>query len=207
MIDFGSSGSQGPFLTWQARASIDGEMPAKSFVLRSQDGKAVVDNLKKGVVIDIDALKLGWCRSDGVAGQAPEWRWNASVARFEPSPGDGWKRGFSMPVALNKDDVCVWEQSQAGAFSALQNLFGGMAKTPGWGRPNPGMLPVVRHVGETKIESKRGMTFSPILEIVKWVPRPECLGGGAPSFAETPAAHVTQKQPEKSPADADPVPF
>jgi hypothetical protein len=192
MIDFGTSGSAGPFLTWQARASIDGEMPAKSFVLRTQDGKSVVDNLKAGVVIDIDALKLGWCRSDGVAGQAPEWRWNASVARFEPSPGDGWKRGFSMPVALNQTDICVWEQSQAGAFSALQNLFGLITKA---GR-QPGTLPVIRHVGETKIESKRGMTFAPILEIVKWVPRPECLGGGAPAFESAPApAPVQQATP------------
>jgi hypothetical protein len=198
MIDFGSSGSQGPFLSWAARASTDGELPPKSFVLRTEEGKQVIDNLKKGVVVDIDALKLGWCRSDGVAGQAPEWRWNASVARFEPSPGDGWKRGFSLPVALNKEDVCVWEQSQAGAFSALQNLFGLIAKA---GR-QPGTLPVIRHVGETKIESKRGMTFSPILEIVKWVPRPECLGGGAPSFGEATAAPAPQKQPEKQTADA-----
>lgn len=198
MIDFGGSGSAGPFIQWQARASLDGEFNAKSWVLRTSDGKSVFTAMSRGVVFDIDALKLGWCKTDGIAGQAPEWKWNPSVKRFEPMPGEGWKRGFSIPIAINANDTAIWEQAQAGAFSAIVELFGLVGKA----HRQPDTLPVVRHNGETKIESKRGMTFAPKLEILKWVPRPTILGGGGPAFEE-PKAQPAQAVP---PADRKPEP-
>ena len=204
-IDFGGGGgSEGPFLSWQARASLDGEFNGKSWVMRSKDGKAAFAGMAKGVVFDIDNMKLGWSRGDGVKGVAPEWRWNASIARFEPKPGDEWKRGFHIPLALSADATAVWEQSQAGAFSSIQDLFSLIAKA----QRQAGTLPVVRHNGEKKIESQRGITFAPVLEIVKWVPRPAILNGGSttPAFAPEPPPPPVQRAAAPAMADDD-VPF
>lgn len=204
MIDFGTSGGGGPFVSWQARASLDGDMPAKSWVLRTQNGKNKLDAFARGVVFDIDNVKLGWSRGDGKPGVAPEWKWNASLSRYEPKPGDDWKRGFSIPVLLNATDTAVWEQAQAGAFSAVRDLFDLI------GRANraAGTLPVVRHAGETKIESPRGMTFAPKLEIVKWIARPAALGGGnAPAFDPAPVQQAAAPQPAKVEEDMDAIPF
>lgn len=205
MIDFGTSGGNGPFCSWQARASLDGEMPAKCFIIRTQNGKAKCEAFSRGVVFDIDNIKLGWSRGDGKPGVAPEWKWNASLTRFEPKPGDEWKRGFSIPLLLNASETAVWEQAQAGAFSSVRDLFDLIGKA----QRAAGSLPVVRHAGETKIESPRGMTFAPKLEIVKWIPRPAALGGGngpafdAPAPAPKPAAAPAQADAEL----ADALPF
>lgn len=208
MIDFGNTGGNGPFLSWQARASLDGEFPAKSWVLRLQSGKVACPALARGVVFDIDNIKLGWSRGDGAPGVAPEWKWNPSLSRFEPKPGDDWKRGFCIPVLLNATETAVWEQAQAGAFSAVQELFGLIGKA----KRQAGFLPVVKHSGETKIESKRGMTFAPKLEIVKWIARPEALDGGAgPAFAPAPlpqaAAPAPSRQPVMAGVEDDDIPF
>jgi hypothetical protein len=202
-IDFGGGGgSEGPFISWQARASLDGEFNGKTWVMRGPEGKVAFTGMTRGVVFDIDGMKLGWSRGDGVKGVAPEWRWNPSVSRFEPKPGDDWKRGFHIPLAISGTETAVWEQSQAGAFSAIQDLFSLIAKA----QRQAGTLPVVRHNGEKKIESQRGITFAPVLEIVKWVARPSILnGGGAPAFAPEPAP---APQPARTPVMADDdVPF
>lgn len=193
MIDFGNSGSAGPFIQWMASASKDGEFPPKVFVLRAEDGKRVIENFKAGVVIDIDALKLGWCFSDGVAGRAPEWKWNATLSKFADYPGEGWKKGFSLPVALAPNEMAVWEQAQAAAYSAVTELFKAVAHA----QRAAGTLPVVRHVGENVVKSARGVTIIPILEIVKWIPRPAYMGGGAPAF---------EPQPAQQPASPPPAP-
>lgn len=214
VIDFGGSGgAQGPFLNWQARESLDGEFKGKSWVMRGEGGKVAFTNMARGVVFDVDALKLGWCKGDGTPGVAPVWRWNASISRFEPSPGEEWKRGFSIPIGISTSEIAVWEQSQAGSFAAMQDLFLLISKA----QRNAGTLPVIRHNGEKKIESKRGMTFAPILEIVKWTPRPEIMGGGdatGPDFAsEPPRRAPAQRGPaQRGPAPAmadmdDDIPF
>lgn len=216
MFDFnidlgGNGGSQGPWISWQARESLDGSIPGRSFVLRDENGKSVFDGFSKGVVFDLENIKTGWSFSSGAAGQAPEWKWNASLARFEPSPGEGWKRGFSIPVAISKDETATWEQAQAGAFQAFASLIGQIkaANAPA------GKLPVVKMTGADKLESRNGITHVPVLEIVKWVDRPSCLSAGgaidagddvpfgnepAPQAAPAPAP---QKQPEPAMADAD----
>ena len=208
-IDFGGgSGAEGPFLSWMARASQDGTFSGKCWIMRSKDGKDVFGGMATGVVFDIEALKLGWCQSDGVVGVTPNWKWNASITRFEPKPGDDFKRGFSIPIATSQTEKAVWEQAQAGAFSAMSDLFTLIKKADRM----PGHLPVVKHVGETKLESKKGMTFAPILQIVKWVPRPMVLSEGHNAAADFggKAAPVQAAAPKEAPeklAAASAVPF
>jgi hypothetical protein len=198
----GSGGSQGPWISWQARESLDGAIPGRAFVLRDSDGKRVFEGFEKGIVFDLENLKTGWCYSSGAAGQAPDWKWNASLARFEPSPGEDWKRGFSIPVALSKSDTAVWEQAQAGAFQAFVALVQ-QIKTAGAPK---GKLPVVRWAGTDKLESKKGVTHVPRLEIVKWVDRPAALSVGAIIDAgddDFPGTVTPKAEPPKQPALVD----
>lgn len=178
-IDVGSNGnggSEGPFVQWASRESLDGEIPGRTFSIRDTEGKRVFDAFAKGVVLDIYNMKTGWCYSTGQKGTAPEWKWNASLKKFEPQPASAstehrWQKGFSIPLAYGKSDKAVWEQAQAGAYQGFTQLVGLLkeAKTDGQ------KLPVVKLKGTTKIESKRGVTHAPEFEIVKWVDRPDIL--------------------------------
>ena len=100
-MDTGNTGSDGPWISWSARGTQDGAVPPKSFYLRDDNGKNVFNGFSgNGVVLDIEKMKTGWQRSDGVLGQAPDWKWNATVAQMQPQPGDDYKKGFSIPCAI-----------------------------------------------------------------------------------------------------------
>lgn len=172
----GNGGSEGPFVQWASRESLDGEIPGRTFSIRDADGKRVFDAFAKGVVLDIYNMKTGWCYSTGQKGTAPEWKWNASLAKFEPQPPSAssehrWQKGFSIPLAYGKADKAVWEQAQAGAYQGFTQLVGLLKAAKAAGN----QLPVVKLKGTTKIESKRGVTYAPEFEIVKWVDRPDVL--------------------------------
>ena len=72
-LDLGSDGSSGPFLAWSARGTQDGQIGPKTFYIRDGGHKEEVD-VSKGMILDIEAMKTGWQRSEGMAGVAPEWR-------------------------------------------------------------------------------------------------------------------------------------
>lgn len=170
-------GSEGPFVQWQAKESLDGSLPGRSWSIRSADGKAAFDGFAKGVALDVHEMKTGWCYSTGAKGVAPEWQWNASLSRFAPQPPDRgdanyrWQRGFSIPMATGAASKAVWEQAQAGAWQSFIALVTQLKAAGDNGRK----LPVVRQTGVEKIESKKGVTFAPKFEIVKWIDRPAVL--------------------------------
>lgn len=182
-IDLGNSGSNGPFVNWQARESLDGSVPGRNFVMRQNGEKIVVtDKFKKGVVVDLKSVKTGWCYSTGAQGQAPQWKWNKDLSKYEASPGDGWKKGLSMRIALDKETAVTLEQSSAAVMSMLGEI-GSLVRTPeGQKHLKAGELPVIKLVGADKVDSKLGSTFVPRVEIVQWVPRPDVLGGGEGGF-------------------------
>lgn len=173
----GSGGSEGPWISWQARESLDGSRAGRKFYIRGQDGTAEFAHMERGVVFDIEAMKTGWCFSTGQKGTAPEWLWNATLGKFAPMPPDRgvagarWQRGFSIPIAFgpNPTDTAIWEQAQGGAWAAFSD-FAGLLRGA-----QPGKLPVVRMNGVKKIDSAKGTTSAPILEVVKWVDRPANL--------------------------------
>lgn len=176
----GTGGSEGPFVAWSSRESMDGTIPGRTFTIRDQDGRRIFEAFKTGVIMDIYNMKTGWCFSTGQKGVAPEWRWNRSLTRFEPQPESTstehrWQRGFSIPLAYSKTDKAVWEQAQAGAFQGFIQLANLLKAAS----PDGKKLPVVKMTGTSKIESKRGITHAPEFEIVKWIDRPEVLSAPA----------------------------
>lgn len=202
MFDFdtGGGGSEGPWIQWSARGTQDGEIPPRSFLLRTQDGKEPLAAFERGVVLDIHNMKTGWCRSDGVAGQAPTWQWNPTLSSFAPRPDDSWKKGFTIRCAISKDRAATWEQSGAGAWNAFVNIVPAIQKAGS--EVAAGKLPVVKMV-DVKVEKfARGSTATPILEIIKWVERPDCLKeGAAAGIATEEAPAQAAQQPASTPAD------
>jgi hypothetical protein len=191
-FDTGGGGSEGPWLQWSARGTLDGAIPAKSFLIRDQNGKTKFDGFDSGVVLDIANMKTGWCYSDGVAGQAPDWRMNASLSHFAPQPGDDFKKGFKMRVAIGGGKTAAWDQAGAAVWNAFVALVPALQQGPGGD-----MLPLVKITGTKFEQFKRGSTNSPILEVVKWVPRPDCLKEGFSAGVDTGAA---QPAPAATPA-------
>lgn len=196
-LDTGSNGVGGPFLQWSARGTQDGSVPAKSFYIRDGGDKTPYD-ATKGFVLDIAKMKTGWQRSEGIAGIAPEWHWNHSVSQMMQSPGEEWKKGFSIPVAIGGGATATWEQAGTAAWQALTDLAPSLQN-----QPNPNQLPMVKITDTKAMQFKRGSTVSPVLSIVKWVNRPDCLTDGAaagiainpPAPKAAPAARVVPAAP------------
>lgn len=203
-MDLGSSGSSGPFLSWQARESLDGQVPGRNFVMRQNGEKIVVtDAFKKGVVFDLTSLKTGWCFSTGAVGQAPQWKWNASLSKYEPSPGEGWKKGMSARIALDKETAVTLEQSSAAVMSMLGEIGTLVRNAEAQNNLKAGKLPVIQLESVEKVDSKLGSTFVPRVGIKGWVDRPDILGGsgavdidaGAP-IAKAPAKQASSENLE-----------
>ena len=200
-IDTGSNSSDGPWLAWSARGTQDGSVPARTFFIRESTGKTPTQALDKGVVMDIHGMKTGWQRSDGVVGQAPEWRWNPSVTQMMQSPGEDWKKGFSIRCAIGGGATAAWEQSGAAVWDALVGLAPQLQQAP-----DGTSLPVVRLKESKLVQFKKGSTVTPILEVIKWVPRPDCLKEGAVAgIAIEPAAPVATPAPIAPPAPPAPA--
>ena len=171
-IDLGSDGASGPYLAWSARGTQDGAVPAQTFFIRDGSVKTPHDT-SKGFVLYIDSLKTGWQKSEGIQGVAPEWKWNASPSQMMQSPGEEWKKGMSVRCAIGGGQTATWEQSGAAVWQSLTGIAPALSK-----RPDPNKLPLVRMKEAQALQFKRGSTVVPVLEVVKWVDRPDCLKEG-----------------------------
>lgn len=199
----GSGGSEGPWLQWSARGTQDGEIPAKSFFIRVADGKKKFDGFANGIVLDISTMKTGWCYSSGTVGEAPDWKMNDSLSSFRPDPsteGRDYKKGFKIRCAIGGGQTVDWEQAGASVWNGFVALVPSLQL-----QPSPDMLPLVKCTGSKFEQFKRGSTNTPILEVVKWVPRPDCLKeGAAAGIATEPAPQpAPAPKPAQAPADAE----
>jgi hypothetical protein len=195
-LDTGGNGANGPFLQWSARGTQCGSIGPKSFYIRSADSKTAYD-ATKGMVLDIEKIKTGWQKSEGISGVAPEWKWNPSPAQMLPPPSDDWKKGFSMNVAIGGGDTATWEQAGTAAWQALTDLAPSLQQ-----QPAPNMLPLVRLANTKAMQFKRGSTIVPILEVIKWVPRPDCMKEGAAGGIALDPAPAPAPAPKPAPAPA-----
>ena len=195
-LDLGNEGgAAGPFLAWSARGTLDGVIPQRSFFLRDSGNRSVFD-MSKGIVLDIEKMKTGWQHSEGIAGVAPEWKWNPSVNQMMPSPGEGWKKGFSIPCAIGGGDVATWEQAGAAVWQALADLAPKLSD-------GGGKLPLVRMSDAKALQFKKGSTIVPVLEVVKWVDRPDCLKEGAAAGIAMEPAPIAKPAPAVAAEDLE----
>ena len=195
-LDLGNDSSSGPFLAWSALGTRDGLVPARNFYIRSTDGKKPYD-ASNGIVFDMDALKTGWQHSEGAVGVPPTWKWNPTVSQMMPKPGDDYKKGFSVPVAIGGGESAVFEQAGASVWQALEQIAPILQQ-----RPDAKSLPMLRHVDSKFVQFNKGSTVVPVFELVKWVDRPDCLKEGAAAGIATEPAPAPQPAPQPAPAPA-----
>lgn len=216
-IDTGDTGgSLGPWMSWTSEGSARKGFSPESWVLRGKDEndekfERVIPGFKNKCVMDLDSLQLGW-EKDGGKGVSPERRWNPSISQAQPRPDDSkkasggytWSQALQVRVAISKAEAVTWEQGSFGAYQAFVKL----AKLIEAEHPGDKRLPVVVQTGVEQRQLSNGSTSIPILEIVDWVDRPDCLKDGvaASGIATEPAPEAQSKPtpaPEPTPATAD----
>ncbi len=207
-IDTGADGggSKGPWISFKPKGSAKHGLPYKSWTLRTKtDAGSAIERFaameNPGVVLDVYAkgaelcgsLKLGWSKSDGTAGVAPERRWFASPLRAEPRPDESkkitggyvWSNALSIRCAVGGGKTATWEDDGWGVYKG----FNALAKAISAGlAANEGLCPMVRVTGYIDEGSGQNSTSVPQFTILKWVPRPDCLKEDAPVIADVPAA-------------------
>ena len=216
-IDTGDTGgSQGPWISWSSNGSAEKGFTPRSWVLRDKDDagnrtEAMVPAFANGCVLDLDSLKLGW-EKDGAKGQAPERKWNASVSQATPRPDESkkasgsfaWSRALSVRCAIGGGRAATWEQGSFAAYEAFSRLSKQIMDQWSAHSQNGKMLPLVQQTGVEAKDLPSGKANIPILSIVKWVDRPDCLKADAPVIAAAPAPAPTP--PQVTPAPASSVP-
>lgn len=194
MFDFDTDaegGSRGPWVSWFSAGSVKKRVGEASWALRDKDDAdnvvyTPVTAFNSGVVFDLDSLRLGYIADDGAKGQAPSKAWapDRNLKTFpNPEPnkknamgGDFWRKALSIRVALSKTQAATWEQSGFAAFEAFNRLGKLIKAEYDVKGGNRGLLPVVKQTGVETIPSRKGQDSNvPLLTIVRWVERPECL--------------------------------
>jgi len=181
----------------------------------AEGGLDLCDAPRRGMVLDYPNIRTGWEYGTGRPGEAPERVWNADPAVYEPPPdSEGWKRCFSVPVALDRTTSATWSQANLAARSALDDLRRVIETEPDHGDA----LPVIKMTGTRKLSTAGGATVIPVFTIVKWVDPPPCLAAVAdhgdgddvddsPAPARTATSRATRPQsapaPEPEPAPED----
>lgn len=207
-----TEGSLGPWMTWSSNGSAAKGFPPKSWVMRGKDQndvkfENVIEGFANPCVFDLDSLKLGW-EKDGAQGQAPDRRYSPHYSQEMPRPDESkkpngaftWSNCLQVRVAVSQEQAVTWEQGSFGAYQAFVRLAKQIEAQWQENSNNGALLPVVQMTSVEARNLSSGSTNIPVLEIVKWVPRPDVLKGATPSIAANPApAAAPQPQPAQQP--------
>lgn len=158
------------YMSWSAKGTEDGSVPAKNFFVKSGSGdKVVVTAIKEkgdGVVMDIYNMKTGWQRffPDG----SVEWVYNDDLKDWKPRPSEEHKQGISVDCVIN-DKLVVWRQAGYAIIEGFKSMSASLKEA------KDGKLPVVKLKDVKQEKFKVGSTQIPILEVTDWVDRPFVL--------------------------------
>lgn len=225
-IDTGNDGgSLGPWMSWTSNGSAMKGFPPKSWVLRGKDESGekfehVIEAFANGCVLDLDTLQLGWMK-DGATGQAPEKRWNPNIGQATQRPDESkkasgayaWSQALSIRCAIGNGQAATWEQASFGAYDAFSKLAKQISAEWSEKSQNGKLLPLVKQTGVESQILKSGTSNKPVLQVMDWVARPDCLKADAPAIAtqaEQPTPQPTQQAapaPTPEPAGALPGGF
>lgn len=192
-IDTGDTGgSKGPWMSWTSNGSAEKGFAPKSWVLRSKDDndqrvEKMVPAFENGCIMDLDSLQLGWMK-DGAKGQAPIKQWNPSISQSTPRPDESkkasgayaWSQALSVRCAIGDGQAATWEQASFGSYDAFSQLSKQIAAEWSDKSQNGALLPLVKQTKVITKSLKSGNSNQPVLTVVEWVPRPDCLKDDAP---------------------------
>lgn len=164
-------------------------------VTRSQasSGEWISDmhELDKGdmFLMDLAGIEVGWI---AFASTGPDFQMVPNGTPVPSRPSENHKSGFRVRVLLPKEE-------QARTFASTARSVIGVVDelhTKATGEAPAGHVAVVKIAGTRVIETKGKMgtqrNYAPLLDIVKYVPRPPQLGA-APATAAPQAATATAK--------------
>nr|WP_309504322.1 hypothetical protein [uncultured Roseovarius sp.] len=208
-----TEGSKGPWMTWSSNGSATKGFAPKTWVMRGKDQNDVkfermIDGFANPCVFDLDTLKLGW-EKDGAQGQAPDRRYSSHYSVPMPRPDESkkpngspaWSNCLQVRVAISQTEAVTWEQGTYGAYQGFTKLARQIEAQWQTHSQNGTLLPVVQMTRVEAAALSSGSTNVPILEIVKWVPRPDCLKDDAPAIATQPAQQAAPAPaPQQAPA-------
>ena len=218
-IDTGETGgSQGPWISWTSNGSAEKAFAPRSWVLRDKDehgnkSEVVIPAFVNGCVVDLDTLKLGW-EKDGAKGTAPERRWNPSISQSTPRPDESkklsgayaWSKALSVRCAVGGGKAATWEQGSFAAYEGFTKLSKQIVAEWSANSQNGALLPLVQMTGVEKRELSSGTANIPVLTVIKWVPRPDCLKATPPVIAaDAPPAQQRMAPPPAAAPAAVPV--
>jgi hypothetical protein len=203
-----TEGSLGPWMTWTSNGSAAKGFPPKAWIMRGKDAndnkfEQVIDGFANPCVFDLESLKLGW-EKDGAAGQAPQRLYSShySVPMERPDQSKkqngafAWSNCLQVRVAVSQTQAVTWEQGSFGAYQAFTKLAKQIeAQWPEYSQ-NGTLLPVVHQTGVETRALSSGSTNIPVLEVVKWVPRPDVLKDAAPQIATQAPEQAAQPAPQ-----------
>ena len=165
IIDMGNSNSGTDlYFGWQQKPGVNFNYQQVFFTNLSGQPKEVCD-VSQGMVIDTTELRTGW-----QCGETNKWQFNPSYSKMQPRPGDTWKKGLSVPVAIGQGKVALWMASGATAWDCLAYLGQQLAQCP-----QPGHVPLVMHEGNAEGRYEARTWVYPLLKVQSWMPRPESL--------------------------------
>lgn len=165
-LNITSSGEAKPWVKYNAKAD-------KWFV-KKEGADVDVEIGRPTFIADFDNIKTGWFLF--MEGQAPNIVYDPSLTQPAPKPSETHKRGFE--VMLFSETMFGGAVVMNGASMHICNAINEVYEVYEKDRDaNKGMLPVVQCTGSTPQKDKFGTNYRPSFAIVKWVARPDGLGG------------------------------
>lgn len=178
-------------------------------VTRSQNaaGEWISDMIEmdKGdmFIMDLPAIEVGWI---AFASTGPDFQMVPNGSVVPPRPTDNHKSGFRMRVLLPKETAPrTFASTAKNVIAVIDELHTKAMEAPA------GQVPVVKIAGTRVVETKGKMgttrNYAPLVEIVKFVPRPAPLV--APSAAPVARAEAPKPEAAQTTAEAigDEMPF
>jgi hypothetical protein len=122
----------------------------------------------------------------------------------KPTGGYMWTNALSVRVALGKGETATWEQGQWAAYEGFRRLAAQINAEIG---NNSGKLPLIKQTGVETIKLGNGSANVPVLEVAKWVDRPDSLKADAPQINTGGAAPAPAPAPAPEPQQLDDAEF
>jgi hypothetical protein len=116
-----------------------------------------------------------------------------------------WSKALSVRCAIGGGQAATWEQGSFAAFEGFNRLKGQILAEWAANSQNGVLLPMVQQTGVERMDLPNGAANIPLLSVVGWVARPDCLKADAPVIASAPPP-ATPAAPAYVPAAAASVP-
>jgi hypothetical protein len=163
------SSGDGSFLRWFSAVSTTSPMvPAQTWAV----DRFPID-LTAGMVLDPSQAHTGWEHAATIGKGPVEKRWNPSLGQFARNPGPGWRRIFTVPVAILHADggepsYAAWADGSRANWQAFDTL---MRENFTTFRAQLPLLPRVV-VAEIKplIIGREVASYIPVLAVAEYVP-------------------------------------